>query len=150
MERIWIVSEQLHQRRDSIPPNRLAEVVCVPSLEQMEKEMDPGERPLVLAPLDQLRAAQERFPKALALHLLPPDSTSEQLLLSVRAVLAEARLQHDLEAAESVAWGGDGGGGFDDPSIELLGASILELSHARDMESVEKAVFKACAQLGAV
>lgn len=151
MERIWIVSEPLYQRRDTIPPNRLAEVVCVPSLSELERSMDPGERPLLLAPLPVLREAHERFPKALALHLLPPDSTSEQLLLAVRAVLAEARLQHDLEAAESVAWGGGGGGGqFDDPSIELLGSSILDLSAARDMDGVERAVLKACEQLGEV
>jgi hypothetical protein len=108
MERIWIVNEPLYQRRDTIPPNRLAEVVCVPNLDELEQAMDPAERPLLLAALPQLRDAQNRFPKALALHLLPPDSTSEQLLLAVRAVLAEARLQHDLEAAESVAWGGGG------------------------------------------
>jgi nitrogen-specific signal transduction histidine kinase len=150
MERIWIVHEELYQRRDTIPPNRLAEVTCVPNLAELERTMDPGERPLLLAPLQVLRDAHERFPKALALHLLPPDCTSEQILLAIRAVLAEARLLHDLEAAESVAWGGGGGGQFDDPSIELLGSSILELSAARDMESVELAVFKACEQLGTV
>jgi two-component system, NtrC family, sensor kinase len=86
----------------------------------------------------------------LALHLLPPDTTPEQLLLAVRSVLNEGKLQHDLEAAESVAWGGDGGGRFDDPSIELLGSSILELSGARDMESVQQAIFKACVQIAPV
>lgn len=150
MERIWIVSEPLFAKRESIPQNRLAELVCVPNLDRLEREMDPGERVLVLGGLATVREAQERFPKALALHLLPPEINSEQLLLAVRALLAEAKLQHDLEAAESVAWGGGGGGGFDDPSIELLGASILELSAARDMESVERAVSKACEQIGPV
>ncbi len=150
MERVWIVSDTLYARRDSLPPNRLAEVVCVPSLAEVERQMEPNERVLVLAGLNAIREAHERFPKALALHLLPPDVSAEQLLLAVRALLAEAKLQHDLEAAESVAWGAAGGGAFDDPSIELLGASILELSAARDMESVEKAVFKACAQIGTV
>lgn len=150
MERVWIVSEVLFARRDSLPPNRLAEVVCVPSVDRLEAQMDPGERVLVLAGLKELREAQDRFPKALALHLLPPEASAEQLLLAVRALLAEAKLQHDLEAAESVAWGGGGAGAFDDPSIELLGASILELSAARDMDSVERAILKACAQIGAV
>ncbi len=150
MERVWVVGEKIFERRDSFPPNRLADIVFVPNLDQLERKMDPGERVLVLAGILQLRDAQERFPKALALHLLPPEVTSEHLLLAVRALLNETKLQHDLEAAESVAWGGGGGGVFDDPSIELLGAAILELSAARHRESVESAVLKACLQIGAV
>lgn len=150
MERVWIVSEALHARRESLPPNRLAEVVCVRSLDELEKGLEPGERAVIMGPLPVLREATERFPKALAFQLLPPELTPDVLLLALRSVLADARLQHDLEAAESVAWGGGGGGQFDDPSIELLGSSILELSAARDMESVEQAVFKACQQIAPV
>ncbi|HEY8278382.1 MAG TPA: histidine kinase dimerization/phospho-acceptor domain-containing protein [Bdellovibrionota bacterium] len=150
MERVWIVSEELHSRREALPANRLAEMVCVQNLDQLEAEMDPGERVLMLAPLPVLQKAQERFPKALAMQLLPPQAAGEHLLIAIRALLAEGRLQHDLEAAESVAWGGSGGGQFDDPSIEFLGAAILELSAARDMESVEKALIKACTKVGDV
>ena len=150
MERVWIVSEALHARRESLPPNRLAEVVCVRNLDELEKELDPGERAMILGNRKTLQEATERFPKALAFQLLPPEETPELLLLALRSVLNEGRLQHDLEAAESVAWGGGGGGQFDDPSIELLGSSILELSAARDMESVEQAVLKACAQIAPV
>lgn len=148
MERVWIVSEKLHEQRHTLPVNRLAELVTVRDLNQLAHELDEGERALLLGSLPVIREAAERFPKALAMHLLPPELTSEQILLSVRALLAEAKIQHDLEAAENVAWGG--GGQFDDPSIELLGASILELSTARDMESVEEAIFKACSQIGPV
>jgi|GEM_PF-6105221 len=150
MERVWIVNEALYARRDSLPQNRLAEMVCVANLDELESRLDPGERAILLATLPVLKDAAERFPKALAFHLLPPDLAPEKLLLAVRSVLNDARLQHDLEAAESVAWGGDGGGQFDDPSIELLGSSILELSGARNMESVEQAISKALVQIAPV
>ncbi len=150
MERVWIVSENLHDKRAELPANRLAEIVCVRDLNQLAAELDHGERPMLLAHLPILREAEDRFPKALAMHLLPPSLGPEPLLLAIRGLLAEAKLQHDLDAAESVAWGGGGGGQFDDPSIELLGASILELSGARDMESVQQAIFKACVKIGAI
>lgn len=147
MERVWIVSEALYEKRDSIPPNRLADVEFARDLDELEKSLDPGERAMIMGPLPVVKEAAERFPKALALQLLPPDPTPEMILLALRSLLNEARLQHDLEAAENVAWGGGGGGQFDDPSIELLGSSIIELSAARDMESVEQAVLRACTQI---
>jgi len=150
MERIWIVNEAFHARRDSLPTNRLAEIVCVPNLDELARQLDSGERAMLLGSLQVLQEASERFPKSLALHLLPPENTPEQLLLAVRSLLNEAKLQHDLEAAESVAWGNNAGGQFDDPSIELLGASLLQLSGARDMESVEQAIFKVCVQIAPV
>ncbi len=150
MERVWIVDEALHARRDALPQNRLADIVCVANLDELERSLDHGERAILLGKLPVLKEAAERLPRALALHLLPPELNAEQLVLAVRSVLSEAKLQHDLEAAESVAWGGDGGGQFDDPSIELLGASILQLSGARDMISVEQAIFKVCVQIAPV
>jgi nitrogen-specific signal transduction histidine kinase len=150
MERIWIVSKELHERRDEIPPNRQAELICVPDLEQLRASLTEGERPMLLAPLGVLQKAREEFPKALALNLLPSEPTSDRLLFAVRSLLNEAKIQHELEAAENVAWRGSSGGQYDDPSIELLGSSILELSAARDMASVEKALWKACADIGAV
>ena len=122
----------------------------MPSLSELERRMEPAERILLLGSLNVIREAQDRFPKGLCFQLLPPDLAAEQLLLAIRSLLAEARLQHDLEAAENVAWGRGSGGQFDDPSIELLGASIVDLSSARDMDSVEAAVLRACSQIGPV
>jgi signal transduction histidine kinase len=72
------------------------------------------------------------------------------LLFCVRLALQDARLQHDLEAAENVAWSGMGVGQFDDPGIELLGSSVLELSAARNMAGVEEALLQACARIVSV
>lgn len=147
MERVWIVSAPLFDKPEGIPPIRIAELVCVRDVNQLASQLDPGERPIVLGAISELRKVSERFPRALAMHLLPPEITAEQLVSAVRALLADAKLQHDLEAAENVAWGG-AGGKFDDPSLEFLGGAILDLSGARDMENVERALFKACSQIG--
>lgn len=146
MERVWIVSESIYAQRESLPHNRLAEIVPVRDLNHLQEEMKEGERAVLLAPLPILRKAREAFPKALAMQLLPPDLNQEKLFFAVRSVLNEAKLQHDLEAAEGIAWKG-GGASFEDPSIEFLGASILELSAARDMDSVEQTLYRACAKL---
>src|ERR1700722_10658192 len=104
MDRVWIISEELYARREQLPPNRLAEVVCVTSGAQLQREVDASERPMVLAPVqlqDQLAAA---LPNALAIELLRRDPSPERLQLALRGLLNEAMLRHDLEAAESVAW----------------------------------------------
>lgn len=147
MERVWIVSEELYARRDAVPPNRHAEVVVVRDLSHFREQLADGERAVLIAGLSVLKTAREEFPKLLACRLLPRDLTQERLLFSVRAALQEARLQHDLEAAESIAWSGVGVGQYDDPGLELLGSSILELSAARDMESVEEALLQATARI---
>jgi nitrogen-specific signal transduction histidine kinase len=150
MERVWIVSEEIYAKRDSLPASRHAEVVPVRDLNQLERQLEDGERPVLLGSLAVLRQARERFPRLLAMDLLPPDGPPERLSFAVRSVLQEARLQHDLEAAENIPWSGGAGGQFDDPSIELLGAHILELSAARDMEAVEQTLLKACAEVAPV
>jgi two-component system NtrC family sensor kinase len=144
------VSEDFYERRDSLPPNRIAELSVVRNLAQLEKETSPGERVVILAPMPLLAKARELFPKALALGLLPKTSTQEKLLFAVRAILQEAKLQHDLEAAESVAWSGTGSGLFDDPSIEFLGGIILGIAAARDMADVEAVLLKACTRIAPV
>lgn len=146
MERVWIVSEDWYERRDSVPQNRHAEMLFVRDLKQLGGQLEEGERAVVLAGLRDLRQAREDFPKMLASRLLPPEASQERLLYAVRAALAEARVQHDLEAAENVAWSG-GMGQYDDPSLEMLGSTILDLSSARNMESVESALLEACGRI---
>jgi signal transduction histidine kinase len=147
-ERVWIVSEDLYARRDSLPQNRHAEILIVKSLAQLRDKLGEGERPVVLATLPVLKTAREEFPRLLATQLLPKDLSQEKLLFAIRSALQEARLQHDLEAAENIAWSGGGPGGqYEDPSIEHLGASILELSAARDKDSVEEVIFHASARI---
>jgi len=146
VERVWIVSEELFARREAVPQNRHAEVVVVRDLDHFRSQLVEGERAVMLAPLSLLKKAREEFPKLLACQLLPRELTQERLLFSVRSALQEARLQHDLDAAESIAWSGVGVGQYDDPGLELLGSSILELSAARDMASVEDALVQAIAR----
>ncbi len=147
MERVWIVSEELYARRESVPQNRHAEVVVVENLRQFREQLAEGERAVLLGSLPVIAKAREEFPRLLGCHLLPRDLSQERLLFSVRAALREARLQHDLEAAENIAWSGVGVGQYDDPGLELLGSSILELSAARDMASVEEALQHAVARI---
>lgn len=147
MERVWIVSEDLYSRRDSVPANRHAEIEVVPTLAAFREKVHEGERAVLLGSLAVLRKAKEEFPKLLACQLLPKELTQERLLYSVRAALLEARLQHDLEAAENVAWSGMGVGQYDDPGLELLGSSVLELAAARDMQAVEEVLLQACARI---
>lgn len=147
MERVWIVSEDLYSRRDSVPANRHAEIEVVPDLAAFRARVNEGERAVLLGSLAVLRKAREEFPRLLACQLLPRELTHERLLYSVRAALLEARLQHDLEAAENVAWSGMGVGQYDDPGLELLGSSVLELAAARDMEAVEEVLLQACGRI---
>jgi two-component system NtrC family sensor kinase len=147
VERVWIVSEELYARRESVPQNRHAEVVVVENLRQFREQLAEGERAVLLGSLPVIAKAREEFPRLLGCHLLPRDLSQERLLFSVRAALREARLQHDLEAAENIAWSGVGVGQYDDPGLELLGSSILELSAARDMASVEEALQHAVARI---
>jgi signal transduction histidine kinase len=143
-ERVWIVSEELYARRDSVPQNRHAEILLVKNLTQLREKLVEGERPVILSSLPVLNRAREEFPRLLAGQLLPRELSQEKLLFAVRSALQEARLAHDLEAAENIAWSGGGiNGQYEDPSIEHLGASILELSAARDKESVEDVIFHA-------
>lgn len=150
MERVWIVSEPLYAQREApdFPRYPQAELVVLPNLQEFRTRLAPGERALVLASLDVLRRLQEEFGDQVTGALLPPGG-SEQLIYNVRVLLREAKLAHDLGAADNVSWSG-GAGAFDDPSIELLGAAILELSAARDMDSVDAAVKKACATVATV
>lgn len=144
MERVWIVSNEI--RRENLPSNRIAELALVKDLDELSAQIEQGERPVVLAPFALVEKCRARFPNALAIGLLP--KSSDKLLFSVRVVLREAKLQHDLEAAESVAWSGVGV--FDDPSIELLGGTILGISAARDMADVENSIRRACAEIAPV
>ncbi|MGE3261896.1 MAG: histidine kinase dimerization/phospho-acceptor domain-containing protein [Bacteriovoracia bacterium] len=149
MERVWIVSEDLYAKRDEFPRYPQAEIVILPSLKDFREQLAAGERALLLSGLDNLRRAHEEFPDRLTSALLPPDANPDRLVYSIRALIRDAKLEHDLGAADNVSWSG-GAGAFDDPSIELLGASILELSAARDMESVDQAVKKVCAGMAPV
>jgi len=147
-ERVWIVSEELYARRDSVPQNRHAEILLVKSLAQLREKLVEGERPVILGALPVLLKAREDFPRLLAAQLLPREMSQEKILFAVRSALQEARLAHDLEAAENIAWSGGGiTGQYEDPSIEHLGASILELSAARDKESVEDVIFHAAGRI---
>lgn len=151
MERVWIVSEELHEKRDSLPNFPAAEITVVPNLAELRRRLEPGERPVVLSAYPHVERVGEEIPQLLAAGLLPSNPAGEALIFAIRGILRDARLQHDLEAAENVAWGGVAGAGvFDDPSIELLGASILELSAASNMEAVERAVQSACTRVAAV
>lgn len=150
-ERVWIVSEELYARRDSVPQNRHAEILLVKNLAQLREKLVEGERPVILSSLAVLNRAREDFPRLLAGQLLPKELSQEKILFAVRSALQEARLAHDLEAAENIAWSGGGiNGQYEDPSIEHLGASILELSAARDKESVEDVIFHAANRICAV
>jgi PAS domain-containing protein len=130
-----------------VPQNRHAEIVLVPDLAGLRSKISEGERGVVLAGLSDLKRAREEFPRFLAFKLLPREVSPERLLFTVRAALQDARLQHDLEAAENIAWSGIGVGNYDDPGIELLGSSILDLAAARDMASVEEALRETCARI---
>lgn len=145
MERVWIVSKELSSGGGQLPQNRVAELALVSDLDQLAAEAAEGERAVILAPFALIEKARERFPKALAFGLLPKSATPDKILYAVRVALQEAKLQHELEAAESVAWSGAGGGGlFDDPSIEFLGGIILGIAAARDMNDVEGVLLRAC------
>ena len=149
MERVWIVSEKLYEGRDSFPQYSQAEVTLVKSLDQLREKLPKGERVILLGTLDQVQKAQREFPDLLTAALLPPEGNSDRLLFAIRSVLKDAKLQHELDAAENVAWSG-GAGAFDDPTIEHLGTSILELSGARNMEAVEEAIRKAAMRVAPV
>lgn len=144
MERVWIVSSDYP--KESLPANRIADLVVVKDLDELASKLDEGERPVILAPIALVEKCKSRFSNALGVGLLP--KTNDKLLFSVRVVLREAKLQHDLEAAESVAWSGVGV--FDDPSIELLGGTILGISAARNMGDVEDSIRRACTEIAPV
>ena len=147
MERVWIVGEELSRRRAEFPSNRVAELLFVEDPIKLEQSLGQGERPIILAPFSSLRKIQKILPHFLALGVLPDPCGPEKLGYAVRAILQDARLQHDLDAAENIAWGDVRSGEFEEPSIEFLGASILELSAARDLASVEAALRSACSKI---
>ena len=44
MERVWILSEELYAKRDSMPTNRHAEIVFVKDLAEFRTSLSEGER----------------------------------------------------------------------------------------------------------
>lgn len=149
MERVWIISEELFARRDDLPRYPQAEIVVLPTLSAFRDQLAPGEKALLLSDLPNLQRAQEEFGDRLTTALLPPSAGGDLITYTIRALIRDAKLEHDLGAADNVSWSG-GAGAFDDPSIELLGGAILELSAARDMASVDQAVKKVCANFATV
>jgi signal transduction histidine kinase len=108
-----------------------------------------AERPIVLADLPFFEKVKEVFPKAMAVELLPPDCNQERLLFSVRSALNSAKLQHDLEALEGVAWK-EGGSQSWDARTETLGAAVFDLASARDIKAIQEALRIACSAEAAV
>jgi len=150
LEKVWVISEQFYLMRDQFGSNRVAEINAVKNYTHFTESVSPEERFLVLASLADSKKVVSNFPKILATGLLPPELSSDRVLLAVRALIKDARLQHDLEAAESIAWSGVGFGKFDDDGIEELGSSILLLSEARDMAAVELVLKEVCHKVAPV
>lgn len=147
MERVWIVHDQLYEQRHQIPQNRHAEIQLAKDFSQFENMCEKEERIVLLSNLDTIRKVKKNFPKLVASQILPKELTQERLLFLIRSVLQDARLQHDLEAAETITLGSMASMSFDDPGIELLGQCILELSSARNMESIEGAIRNAISRI---
>ena len=147
MERVWVISEELFAKRDSLAPNRLAELVPVKNFREFAERVGSEERAVLLGSLADIQRASQEFPKILASGLLPTELSQEKILFALRSILRDARLHHDLEAAENIAWSGVGLGKYDDLGIEQLGSSIIELSGARDMESVQDVLREACSRI---
>jgi signal transduction histidine kinase len=140
LERVWIIHEDLYQQRHQLPQNRHAEILLAKDYAHFESLCAKEERIVLLASLTHVKKVRENYSKLVAAQILPKDLSQEKILFSLRSVLQDARLQHDLEAAETITMGSMSSVSFDDPSIELVGSCILELSAARNMESIEGAI----------
>ncbi len=147
MERVWIVHDQLYDQRHQLPQNRHAEIQIAKDFLQFESLCQKDERIVLLSNLDTIRKVKKNFQKLVASQILPKEISQERLLFLIRSVLQDARLQHDLEAAETITMGSMASMSFDDPGIELLGQCILELSSARNMESIEGAIRNAVTRI---
>jgi nitrogen-specific signal transduction histidine kinase len=140
LERVWIIHEDLYGQRNQLPPNRHAEVLLARDFSHFSDLCSKEDRLVLLADLPTIKKVKSTYSKLVASQILPKELNQEKLLFTLRSVLQDARLQHDLEAAETITMGSMGSVSFDDPSIELIGSCILELSAARNMESIEEAV----------
>jgi nitrogen-specific signal transduction histidine kinase len=140
LERVWIIHEDLYGQRNQLPSNRHAEVLLAKDFSHFSDLCPKDDRVVLLADLPTIKKVKNSYSKLVASQILPRELNQEKLLFSLRSVLQDARLQHDLEAAETITMGSMGSISFDDPSIELIGYCVLELSSARNMESIEEAV----------
>lgn len=122
------------------------------NVDELERSLDDSERLLVVAPLATVEEARRRLGnRVLAARMLPEKVEQEAWLpWLVTKVLEDARRQHDLEAAEAVAWTGVRSGKFEDPFLEFLGESVLEISASADRKAVERALLSACEHLAPV
>lgn len=140
MNRVWVVDAS---GKIPLPDSRAWQIAPRKTLPEIIKALEPHERILLLAPQAELAEAGRLLGRRLlAARVLDENPTADQMEFLLHAVSAEARLQHDLEAAESIAW--TGVRGSEEISLEFLGRVVLEVSACRDREAVEEALRHAC------
>ncbi len=147
MQPVWVVGLPAQTKRKSIRGLR-AELHYVTSIKELESTVSDSERLIVITAGEDAEKIRTRFgSQILALRTLPDGDPDDLLPSVVEIALRDAQTMHDMEAAEAVAWTGVQGGAFDDPFLEHLGESVLEIVASPDLSSVERALLHACKRL---
>ena len=150
MQRVWALTANPNRKKELLSLKE-AEVCFLSSLQEIQKLVADDECLVLLAPMEKMPEAERIWDKRLLAFWPWNDSGNEEdFLFALLSVLRESQLQHDLDAAESVAWNSTDGGRHEDPSIELVGQSVLEIAACRTMEAVEAELLRACSSLTSI
>lgn len=150
MQRVWALTANPNRRKELLRMKE-AEISFVENIQDLQKMVSEDELLVLLAPIEKISEAEKILQKKiLAIWPWSDTGNDDEFLFALQSVLRESRLQHDLNAAESVAWNSADGGRYEDPSIELVGESVLVIAACRSMEAVEKELLRACSTLAKV
>ncbi|NUM88139.1 MAG: PAS domain-containing protein [Bdellovibrionales bacterium] len=148
-EHIWISGVK---DTGELAPVEGVEFRAFHGVDDLAAALTDSERLLVIAPVAVVEEVRGRFgSRILAARTLPSRVEARAWVPWLAGkVLEDARLQHDLEAAEAVAWTGVRSGRFEDPFLEFLGESVLDIAASADRTAVERALLAACQRLAPV
>lgn len=151
LSRVWIIDPHLSPSlagEGDLAQYKESEIKIVPNLDSIEEEIEAKERLIILTTSAWYEQTLKKYGgKILAIRVIPETLDASQICYFASAVLRDAVLQHDLEALEHTAWTGNQVAIFDDPTIELIGKTVLAISSCRDLIEVEEVLLNVLGNL---
>lgn len=110
MQLVWLVGLPSFSLEKVSLRSTKAELRAVDSIETLQASIEPSDRLIVVARYELVDFIKAKFTdRILAIKTMPDGEHCENSLpLVVQMALHDARVQHDMEAAEAVAWSGGG------------------------------------------
>ena len=152
MQLVWIVGLPTIAKDKNVQSYAKAELCFVETIAELQKNIDESDRLIIIANhllVEELRA--KLGAQILAIKAFPDSPNALDVFSQVLGiVLHDAKVQHDMEAAEAIAWVGVRGEALDDPFLEHLGEYVLQIAASPDLQAVEEALLAACKRMAPV